>query len=129
MGRLVRDRGLLPDVILSSPASRASETARLVAHEARLDQPIRFDDRIYEASPQTLLKVLSELEDGFLSAMLVGHNPGIEGLIRVLTGQLTAMPTAALAVIDLNIASWSDIGLSAGKLAEVVRPKEVEELT
>jgi len=61
--------------------------------------------------------------------MIVGHNPGMEGLIRALTGELTSMPTAALAVIDLNIDEWSAIRPGSGKLVEVVRPKELGKLT
>ena len=61
--------------------------------------------------------------------MVVGHNPGMEGLIRFLTGETAAMPTAALAVIDLDIENWSEIDHLSGKLVEVLRPKEVGYLT
>ena len=61
--------------------------------------------------------------------MIVGHNPGMEGLIRFLTGEIAAMPTAALAVIDLDIESWDELDHQSGKLVEVLRPKEVGYLT
>ena len=56
--------------------------------------------------------------------MIVGHNPGMEGFIRLLTGRLESMPTAALAIIDLDIASWSDINADRGTLRQVIRPKD-----
>ena len=56
--------------------------------------------------------------------MVVGHNPGMEGFVRYLTGEIESMPTAALAVIELSIGSWADIDADTGKLAEIIRPKE-----
>ena len=88
--------------MLSSPAQRAKQTAVLVKEAGKIDAEIQFDERIYEASPPQLVQVISELKTDSESAMLVGHNPGLEGLIRFLTGENQAMPTAALAVIDLQ---------------------------
>jgi phosphohistidine phosphatase len=84
---------------------------------------IRYDDRIYEASPGTLFTVISEIEERFASAMLVGHNPGMEGLIRQLTGRIEPMPTAALAVIDLDLELWKEAAPGIGRLVAVARPK------
>lgn len=86
---------------------------------------ICFDERIYEASPHRLTKVVSETNDAHSSAMLVGHNPGIEGFVRFLTGQVEPMPTAALAVIELNIDEWDEIGDGCGKLHDIFRPKDL----
>lgn len=126
MGKVLSDRAYIPDVILSSPAKRAAETARLVKRSAGIRSEIRFDDRIYEASPQTISKVLGEVENGFESVMIVGHNPGIEGLIRLLSGQVSPMPTAAVAVLDLEISKWSEIAPQSARLVEVIRPKELK---
>ena len=68
--------------------------------------------------------MVAELNDALPSALLVGHNPGIEGFIRFLTGQLEPMPTAAIAVIKLNIDSWNVIDEGCGELKSVYRPKE-----
>lgn len=124
MGRIMAERDLHPDVILSSPAVRARETASLVKKAGKLDAEIRFEERIYEASPPTLKQVVAGIDDEFRSAMIVGHNPGMEGFIRLLTGRLEAMPTAALAIIDLDIARWEDINTDRGTLRQVIRPKD-----
>jgi phosphohistidine phosphatase len=129
MGRVMRERGLMPDVVLSSPAKRAKKTAKLVMKSAGFAGEIEFDDNIYEASPQTLAKVLSGVDGKADSAMIIGHNPGMEGVIRFLTGESEPMATASLAVIDLDIDNWSDIGHETGKLVEVLRPKEIGHLT
>ena len=85
---------------------------------------MRFDDRIYEASPHRLLEVVSGIDDIHSSAMIVGHNPGTEGLIRYLTGRIEPMPTAALAVIELGIDRWSNADDGCGELKTVIRPKD-----
>lgn len=124
VGNLMRERGLRVDSILSSPARRAAQTAVTVKEAAGLDAEIRYEGRIYEASPNTLLYLLAESDDALDSVLLVGHNPGLEGLIKILTGGIQPMPTAALAEIELSIASWREIRAGSGKLNSIVRPKE-----
>lgn len=125
IGKYMAGHDYLPKAVVSSPARRAKETAELIKTNAGIGGEIRFDDRIYEASPNTLRQVVSELSDDLESAMVVGHNPGIEGFIRHLTGQIEPMPTAALAVIDLDVESWRKIDHHTGKIVTVIRPKAV----
>jgi phosphohistidine phosphatase len=122
MGRLLRERGFTPDIIVSSPARRARKTARLFKGAGEYTAPLVFDERIYEASPTTLLYIAAEADDSKGSIMLVGHNPGMEEAARVLTGQTEPMPTAAIAVIDLDIDSWKDIAAGRGSLRAIFRP-------
>lgn len=124
MGNVMAKEGYAPDLIISSPAIRAKHTTELVKEGGKLAAEARFEDRIYEASPQTLLQIASSLEQGVSSAMFVGHNPGIEGFVRLLTGRNEPMPTAALAVIDLNINFWPEIASGCGSLVRVIRPKD-----
>ncbi len=124
MGDVMQRNGFVPDVILSSSAARARETAMLVKADAAPNAEIEYEDHIYEASPQTLLQVASAIDNVHESAMIVGHNPGIEGFIRFLTGKLESMPTAALAVVDLDISNWEQIDTESGRLRKIFRPKD-----
>jgi phosphohistidine phosphatase len=124
MGQFMAANGFEPDVIVSSPAVRARETARRVKEAAAMTVEIVYDDRIYEASSRTLQTVAASIDDGFDSAMLVGHNPGMEGFVRLLTGRSEEMPTAALAVIDLDIDRWAEIDSGLGALRTLIRPKD-----
>lgn len=124
MGALMSREGLVPDRILSSPARRARETAELTREAADLEAPVMFDERIYEATAGELVRVVSELGNEVFSALLVGHNPGMEGVVRVLTGEQEEMPTAALAVIDLDVPGWSSVSPASGRLIRIFRPKE-----
>lgn len=125
MGEIISKNQFQIDLIVSSPAKRARQTATLVKETASINGEIRYDDRIYEASPHRLLEVISEIDEKVESSMLVGHNPGFEGLVHLLTGETQRMPTAALAVIDLTIERWNEINADCGSLRKLLRPKEL----
>ncbi|MDQ3322086.1 MAG: histidine phosphatase family protein [Acidobacteriota bacterium] len=123
VGEKIFDNQFQIDLILSSPAKRARQTAILVKETAQIKAEIRYDERIYEASPHRLLEVIAETEDEREAIMLVGHNPGLEGLIRVLTGETQLMKTAALAVIDLQIERWKETSAGCGMVRKIINPK------
>jgi phosphohistidine phosphatase len=124
MGQLMRERNIIPQVIISSPAVRASETATAVAAAAGYADHTVFEPRVYEASPNDLRKIIADLNDNFSSAMIVGQIPGREWIIYYRTGRVEPMPTAALAVIEMDVEAWSDVSDGGGRLVTVLRPRE-----
>lgn len=126
IGETMKRNGFLPELIVSSPAKRAAQTAELIKKSAEINGEIRFDKRIYEADSANLLEVLAEQNNLTKSVLLIGHNPGLEHLIYVLTGEMHPMPTAALAVIDLETSVWSELKVSNGNLRTLIRPKELK---
>jgi phosphohistidine phosphatase len=112
-------------LLISSPAARARETTNLVLQSAGLKHEPRFDERIYEADVRTLLEVVESIPDKTTTAMLVGHNPGFENLLSYLTGDDRHMPTAALAKIEFEAESWSEVYEGSGTLASFVTPKDL----
>lgn len=124
MGSLIAREGPEPYVILSSPARRAKETAELVKKAGGFDAEIRYEPRFYEASLPTLRQVVSEIDDAYPSAMIIGHNPGLEGFLRYVTGNIEPLPTAGLAVVELNIDTWAAVNDRTGTLKKIVRPRE-----
>lgn len=128
MGEVIGKNKFEINLIVSSPAERAKQTAVLVKEAAPINGEIVFDEKIYEASPHRLLEIVSALNNKLESAMLVGHNPGFENLVKILTGESEAMPTAALAVIDLDIKNWNETSTRKGTLRNFIRPKEVEQM-
>lgn len=123
MGGYMASNGFAPDLIVSSPAERARQTAELVRESGEFDCPLNFDRRIYEADVRALTQVVSGLADQFDAVLLVGHNPGMEGLVHHLTGEQHEMPTAALAVISLDVDAWPKLSADCGTLDRLVRPK------
>lgn len=124
LGELIHERLIRADRVISSPAKRAKHTAVLVSQIGGLPEVV-YDDRIYEASVIRLVGLIGEFDDGFDSILLIGHNPGIADLIRILTGESHEIPTAALSQINLSIEHWSEIAPECGKLEYVIRPKDL----
>lgn len=127
MGNFLRQQKIQPQLILSSPAERARQTTSLVLETARLKSNLRYDERIYEASAERLMEVVSQIEDAAEVVMLVGHNPGFEELLQHLTGEAQRMPTAAMACINLDIDKWNKVRESSGRIEWLGKPKELIE--
>jgi phosphohistidine phosphatase len=125
IGRFLVSRALKPEVVVCSPAERARETAALVLEAAEQSPTVRYDARIYEANAARLVEVVKEIAEPDASALLVGHNPGMEELITLLTGERERMPTAALACVLFDLATWAEVAAQTGRLAWLVRPKEL----
>lgn len=125
VGQLMLKKKIRPDLIISSPAERARQTAAIVIKAANLASELRYDERIYEADVTRLLEVVSQIEESVGVALLVGHNPGMEDLVETLTGEKQSMPTAALARIILDVEKWSKVRERTGRLDWLVRVKEL----
>lgn len=125
VGAYILKEKIRPDLVLSSPAHRAKQTAHIVCEAAGLSALVNFDERIYEASIQRLFEIVAGFEESVNSAMMVGHNPGFEELLAALTGESQRMPTAALACIELKIKKWSDLTGGNGKLKWLVKAKDL----
>jgi phosphohistidine phosphatase len=126
MGRLISTEGLVPDLILSSTAVRARDTAKAVARASSYEGPIEFLDSLYLATAGKLLsEAQTQAPDSVDRLLLVGHNPGMEDLVEILSGKREAFPTAALAVFEIGIDRWKALELGVEtKLLKVYRPKE-----
>jgi phosphohistidine phosphatase len=126
VGRLLNEQNLLPDLILSSTARRARQTVELVVDAAGYSGEISWLDNLYAAAPEEILDILSILPSHYACVMVVGHNPGLEELVALLTDQVDSMTTAALAQIDLPVDGWDQITEEThGKLVNIWRPKEL----
>jgi phosphohistidine phosphatase len=125
IGRYMREQRVKVDLVLASPAERARHTAMLVIEAAELSARLRFDERIYEASVERLLEVVAQVGEEANEVLLVGHNPGLSGLLELLTNVAEHMPTAALARIALDVEKWSKVCAGCGQLDWLVKPKEL----
>ncbi len=131
MGQYLKDEGLLPDLVLVSPALRTRQTWELAAPPL---EPVtmRFEPRIYAAAASNLLDIVREADDAAKILMLVGHNPGMQELAARLVGygdryafaRLTQkFPTAGVAVLDFDAESWRDLAERSARLDRFVTPK------
>ena len=125
IGRYIKQRAIQLDFVLSSPAARARETTESVLQFAELRIEVRYDHRIYEATPLSLIAVVSEVDDDRKTVLLVGHNPGMEELLGLLTGHHDHMSPAALARIDVETENWDALAESTCKLVWMISAKEL----
>jgi len=126
MGRLLKKEHLVPDAIISSTAMRARVTAEAVAKASGYKGDITFNGSLYAAGPQAYIDVLHDLSDDYVRVLIIGHNPGLEELVEMLTGEIHLMPTCSLAHVKLRVGKWSEIDNKIkGQVAEIWRPRDL----
>lgn len=116
------------DLILSSPAARAAQTAGHLSTELPDTQTVAWDEGIYLASAEALLAILRGVPDEVEHVLLVGHNPGLEQVTAGLcsgasdNGVIT-LPTAAVVQLGIEISRWSQLRWGVARLRFVATPK------
>jgi len=126
MGKILKKLKVAPDLIISSPANRAAMTARIIA--AKINYPIeniQYSEAVYEFSEGALFDVVKRIDDDVIKAMVVGHNPAINGLANYIGDQpISNIPTCGVFCVELDISSWAKIGDHCGKLKFFEFPKK-----
>jgi phosphohistidine phosphatase len=125
MGSILRLRELTPDRMVSSPAKRARKTAKLIAKEVGYDtEAIDLRENLYLAEAPALVELIRALDDAWSRVYLIGHNPGLTGLVSRLAGEnLAHLPTCGVASIEFAVDSWAHLMKGAGRLAFFDYPK------
>jgi len=126
MGARLHERGVRPDLVLSSPALRARSTARLVAQV--IDYPadaIRLEASLYLAAPEEILAVVAAQADAVDCLLVVGHNPGLTELTNLLLPELELanLPTAGTVVVDCATERWAEVRNAQRRLVYYDYPK------
>ena len=98
-----------PGLILSSSASRAYETARLIAKHTNSIEQLTKDKKLYLAWIDQLLNIIYKTSDDVDKVILVGNNPGLTELINHLGVRLDNLPTASAACFYFDAKSWKEI--------------------
>jgi phosphohistidine phosphatase len=111
--RYLSDRARLPTLVVSSTAARAKATAEACLALLAPTTELRLRDDLYLAEPPSYMKALAAGADPHTAVMVVGHNPGLEALIDVLTSRSEHLATASLVEIELPLAGWNGL-LDAG---------------
>ncbi|MFF6998747.1 SixA phosphatase family protein [Streptomyces sp. NPDC008313] len=132
-GRKLADTGIPLDLAVCSTATRTRDTWKLAVHELPHRPKTVYEERVYEASPGELIAVLNETPDDAQNVVLIGHNPGIQGLADILAGEAEGdartrmkslgFPTAAYAVLTFT-GSWKTVEPGVGTLTDYWAPTE-----
>ncbi len=125
VGKYLKGNDLVPDLILSSTARRAHDTAEAVAEECGFEGQIDLYQDMYLSDTACYLDILQSLPDTANKVMVVGHNPDLDELLTLLTDVPQHMTTAALAQIILPISSWQELNEATdGRLHNLWVPRE-----
>ena len=130
MGKWMAEQALVPEVVISSPALRAWQTATLACNGLGINETrIVFDADLYLADLDTLLHTINNLPGRANSAMLVGHNPGLDQLVMFLANDDVpaapdgkVMATATLAQFDIQ-GDWPSVSEGAAQLIQLHRAR------
>ena len=112
--------GIFPDLIISSPAVRTTQTTRIFA--ASCGYPagnVRYDKKMYSGmTTSTFIRKMQELEDHHTTVMVVGHNPTLYYFIDFLLTEFSLdVPTCSTIVMEFDIEKWSDLKDHSGKMS------------
>lgn len=132
IGRHIAEQAIDWDRVIASPAERVRRTIEATALAL---EPI-FDERAYLAEPAALIDMLRTAPDEAAAILLVGHNPGLHELLfwladpddeSALIAQASdEFPTAAFALLELEIDDWAGLAPGCGKLIRFTRPRDLD---
>ena len=129
VARHLRERGLVPELVLCSSAVRTRETLGGIEGALGDRASVAIEDELYDASAEVLLDRVRRIDDDVGSAMVIGHNPGVGQLALELAGggewieEIRAkFPTAALATLDWD-GTWDELAPGRAELVDFVTPK------
>ena len=125
MAKILRKNALIPDLILSSGAVRAKDTATLMAEKLNYKEELELSDDLYMAEPETYIQKIVTVPDSVGTLLIVGHNPGLEGLVMTLGDKIASLPTGSIAKVYLFIDHWLELTPETkGEINQVWLPED-----
>ncbi|MFN3839302.1 MAG: SixA phosphatase family protein [Cyclobacteriaceae bacterium] len=125
MGKRLKERGIKPNLLLSSPAKRALATARRISGEIGFDkEKIKTEKRLYHADSETILEIIQNLNNKYDTVMLFGHNPGLTDFVNeIMHANLPNLPTCGVVAARFITDSWLEADAGTCELLFVDSPK------
>lgn len=126
MGNRLREIGIHPDLLLSSPAERALSTCLIISEKVRYPlTEIRTDQRLYHASEDALLSIVHGLGDANHGTMIFGHNPGLTDFANGLSREVITdnIPTCGVVALKFPVHTWKEVAWKKGALLFFDFPK------
>lgn len=136
MGKVLADPKLQPDIILTSPAKRALQTAELVIQASGYDGRTQPQESFYYGGSSDMLAALRNLPDTINRPLIIGHNPTLAEVVGIICHNqspvdFTAkirLPTTGLVCVDVHISEWSRLNPGDGVLRWFLIPKLLKAL-
>jgi phosphohistidine phosphatase len=112
IARRLQELTLVPDLIMTSPARRAAQTAEIITRELTLlPRTIRYEEPLYLAGAQEILKLVRDIGPRVAHLLLIGHNPGISEAAHILSprSEMEGLATGGLCTMTFDIEQWTAI--------------------
>jgi len=124
MGEVLKDKKVRPDLIISSPAKRTKKTAIEIASKIGYsEKKILYNEELYEASSNTIIKVLNKIDEKYKSVMIFAHNPGLTLLNNHISNNyIENIPTCGIVALQLD-KKWNELGKNTCKFLYFEYPK------
>ena len=126
MGKIISQKEIKPELIISSPAVRALTTAKHFAEAMSFPLDlIKKENAVYEHGPNGVLRLLQKIDVEINSVMLFGHNPDLTHLVSFFTNKaFENIPTCGVVCLDFDIISWEELNAGKAKLRFFEYPKK-----
>jgi len=124
MGEVLKDRKVIPDLIISSPAKRTKKTAIEIASKiGYFEKKILYNEELYEASSNTIIKVLNKIDEKYNSVMIFAHNPGLTLLNNHISNNyIENIPNCGIVALQLD-KKWNELSKNTCKFLFFEYPK------
>jgi phosphohistidine phosphatase len=118
-------KNILPDIILSSCALRAQETADIISEKLQYKGKIEYLQELYYTPTSTLLDILYMLDISVNMAFVIGHNPQLTDIANILIDEhISKIPSSAVVAINFDIQNWNELAYQKGKIDFFITPKQ-----
>ncbi|MDN5129533.1 SixA phosphatase family protein [Aliarcobacter butzleri] len=125
MAKLLKEKNIRPDFIISSPSIRTKQTLEYFIKELNYNDEVKLEESIYEAPYENLLKVIKDIPNIHKIVFLIGHNPGLCDLTNFLVDKnFENIPTCSIVEIDFYVKNWKDISKENSSLISFEYPKK-----
>ncbi len=124
MANVLKEKKIMPDIILSSAAKRAKLTAKGLAKEIEYSGKIKYIDALYMAEPETIQELIKDINNTVNTLFIVGHNPETTELSNMLINDyIDNVPTLGIVALKLPIDDWKAFKIEEGKMQFFIYPK------
>jgi phosphohistidine phosphatase len=124
MANALKEKKVMPDLILSSPAKRTQLTAIGLAKEIGYTRKIKYIDALYMADPLDVISIIKEIKDKYDDVCIVGHNPETTQLTNLMVEEyIENVPTLGIVALELPIKHWQQFKPEKVKLNFFIYPK------
>jgi phosphohistidine phosphatase len=125
MAEKLVERGLKPDLIISSPAKRARQTAKYFRKKYQIKkEAMQIEPSIYHGDENSMLDLIRTIPDKHDTVFIFGHNPTMNYLSVLFSDQHLHIPTCGIQWLELDINQWSAVEPNKKALREFIYPKQ-----